>query len=140
MNSRRRTSPVKVTLEVPLMEGETLKSNLVQVLRRQKKAPLKLKELAQKAKEKQGPELVAAVEELVKAGEVLLQKGGYVLSRSLGLRPATVVKVLPAFGFARPDGEEEDVFLPGRAMKGAMPGDRVLISSRRFITEQQKKC
>lgn len=131
LNSRRRTSPVKVTLEVPLMEGETLKSNLVQVLRRQKKAPLKLKELAQKAKEKQGPELVAAVEELVKAGEVLLQKGGYVLSRSLGLRPATVVKVLPAFGFARPDGEEEDVFLPGRAMKGAMPGDRVLISSRR---------
>ena len=58
------------------MEGETLKSKLgCRCCAWQKKAPLKLKELAQKAKEKQGPELVAAVEELVKAGKVLLQKG-----------------------------------------------------------------
>lgn len=134
-DQQRRSAPIKITLEVPMAQGNAMMENIVQALRRQKKVPLKLKELALKAKEKQGPELSDAMEELVKAGEVLLQKGGYVLSRSMGLRPATVVKVLPAFGFARPDGEEEDVFLPGRAMKGAMPGDRVLISSRRSSGE-----
>lgn len=131
MNSRRRTSPVKVTLEVPLMEGEDLKKQSGAGAAPAEEGPAEAERTGSEGQGKQGPELVAAVEELVKAGEVLLQKGGYVLSRSLGLRPATVVKVLPAFGFARPDGEEEDVFLPGRAMKGAMPGDRVLISSRR---------
>lgn len=44
---------------------------------------------------------------------------------------AVVVKVNPTFGFAKPDEAEEDVFIAGRRMMGAMPGDTVLLRLRK---------
>ena len=44
---------------------------------------------------------------------------------------ATIVKVNPTFGFAHPDEAEEDVFIAGRRMMGAMPGDVVLLRLRK---------
>ena len=41
-----------------------------------------------------------------------------------------VVKVTEGFGFVHPDEAEEDVFIPGRYLMGALPGDRVKISVR----------
>ena len=44
---------------------------------------------------------------------------------------AVVVKVNPTFGFAKPEEGEEDVFIAGRRMMGAMPGDTVLLRLRK---------
>ena len=44
-----------------------------------------------------------------------------------GLLPAEIVKVSGTFGFARPQNGEKDVFIPGRYLLGAMPGDQVLL-------------
>ncbi|MBQ5754072.1 MAG: RNB domain-containing ribonuclease, partial [Oscillospiraceae bacterium] len=41
--------------------------------------------------------------------------------------PCTVVKLGATFGFAQRKDGEGDIFLPGRSMMGAMPGDEVLV-------------
>lgn len=39
--------------------------------------------------------------------------------------PCTLVKLAPRFGFATRDDGEGDIFIPGRALHGAMPQDKV---------------
>ncbi|MCI5800940.1 MAG: ribonuclease R [Oscillospiraceae bacterium] len=76
--------------------------------------------------------LLLALQSLVKAKAVREKKGRYYSAapKPAGV-PAEVIKVTERFGFVRPEGEEEDVFIPGRALMGAMPGDRVEILRRR---------
>ncbi len=44
--------------------------------------------------------------------------------------PARVVSVRERFGFVRLDEAETDLFVPGRQLMGAMPGDHVLVEIR----------
>lgn len=69
---------------------------------------------------------------MVKAGRLREEKGRYYSTQPApqGV-PAQVIKVTEKFGFVRPEGETEDVFIPGRFLMGAMPGDRVEVSVRR---------
>lgn len=90
---------------------------------------LEKKELEAKCKINQGsPDAYyAALKELMRLGDVCARKKGYGLSRLFGLYTAKVVRLSGTFGFVRPELEdEEDVFVPGKFLLGAMPGDRVL--------------
>lgn len=64
---------------------------------------------------------------LVKKGVVVEKKGRLILSRRLGFIPATIVKLAGRFGFAREMDGDTEYFVPGRAFKGAMVGDGVLL-------------
>ncbi len=64
---------------------------------------------------------------LVKSGVVIEKKGRLILSRRLGFIPATIVKLAGRFGFARELDGTTEYFVPGRAFKGAMVGDGVLL-------------
>ncbi|SDN48476.1 ribonuclease R [Acetanaerobacterium elongatum] len=64
---------------------------------------------------------------LVNKGVVVEKKGRLILSRRLGLIPATIVKLAGRFGFARELDGTTEFFVPGRAFKGAMVGDSVLL-------------
>ena len=69
----------------------------------------------------------AALKELLRTGDVCVRRKGYGLSRLFGYWTGEVVRLSGTFGFVRPEIEgEADVFIPGKFLLGAMPGDRVL--------------
>lgn len=67
---------------------------------------------------------------MVKSGVVQQKRDRYYKTGQGQTAEAVVVKVTEGFGFVHPDEAEEDVFIPGRYLMGALPGDRVKISVR----------
>ena len=78
------------------------------------------------------PEFDRIIQSMIARGE-LRQKGEKVMlaQKKEQLYKAQIVKVNPTFGFARIEDAEEDVFIAGRRMQGAMPGDTVLLKLRK---------
>ena len=108
-------------------------SKITSALRGKNRPPVTLRELAKtlRVKKSQKQEFLDAVNELKRQNKVIERGGKFILTESAGLSPAQVIKVTSTFGFARPEGAETDVFIPGRLLMGAMPGDTVLIRQKR---------
>lgn len=68
--------------------------------------------------------------DMVKKGEVQQKRDRYYKESKAKTEEGTVVKITEGFGFVRPDEAQEDVFIPGRYLMGALPGDRVKITVR----------
>lgn len=115
------------------------------ILRELSKKPRKLKEL----KEKLGnnKKVAAIVDELFHNRKITCRQGWYALAEeheagtqvqpAVGQKPAgvqqrglacTLVKLGRGFGFAKPEDGSLDVFIPGKFMMGAMPGDEVRVA------------
>ncbi len=99
------------------------------VWRELSKRPQRMKEL--KAKLGNDRKVQKIVEEMVARGRIRKRAGIYYLAdkeRAEGGIACRLVKLGPSFGFAQPlKGESRDVFIPGRGLAGAMPGDEVLV-------------
>lgn len=99
------------------------------VWRELNKRPRRMKEL--KAKLGNDRKVQKIVEEMVAHGRIRKQDGMYYLTSKEPVTdgiPCRLVKLGPSFGFAKPlDGETKDIFIPGRGLAGAMPGDEVLV-------------
>ncbi len=71
---------------------------------------------------------------LIENGELLNTPKGILLPKKKPGVLGTVVRVNEGYGFVRAEGADSDTFVPGKYLKGAMPGDvvrmRVLGSSR----------
>lgn len=92
------------------------------------KKPRRIREL--KAKLGNDKKVVRAVEELEKRGKIICRKGVYALrtEKTEGAVECTLAKLSGRFGFARPtDPEIGDIFIPGKYLMGAMPGDVVFV-------------
>lgn len=92
------------------------------------KKPRRVREL--KAKLGNDKKVVRAVAELEKRGKIICRKGVYALrsEKAEGAIECTIAKLAGRFGFARPiDPEIGDIFIPGKYLMGAMPGDSVLV-------------
>lgn len=76
---------------------------------------------------KQSGAFGSALYKLVAGGGLQKRGGRYFLKPPRKNTEATVIKVADRFGFVRPEGAEKDVFVPGKYLMGAMPGDRVNI-------------
>lgn len=98
-------------------------------LRKSGQKPIAHKELRRRAgvDKKDIDEYQKLINRMQARGEIIGENRRVVLSQNVGARPATIIKVKSTFGFARPDGAERDVFVPGRQLMGAMPGDRVML-------------
>lgn len=98
-------------------------------LRKSGKKPIAHKELRRRAGvgKKENDEYQKLIEQMHARGEIVGENRRVVLSQNVGAKPATIVRVKSTFGFARPDGAQRDVFVPGRQLMGAMPGDRVML-------------
>ena len=98
------------------------------ILKEIEKRPCRLKEL--KKRLGNDKKVQRAVEELVGRGMLREKDGAYFLTRTGDADkafPCKLVKLGRRFGFAaRLDGEG-DIFIPGRSLLGAMPGDEVLV-------------
>lgn len=113
--------------------GANMKKRIDDVFRKRKKSPLTKKELAAKAKIKKNEisQFNAVLESMCEEGLLLEKKHKYYSSLYNGFIPGEIVKVNATFGFVRPDGYENDLFVPGHALMGAMPKDRVLIKKKK---------
>ncbi len=110
-----------------------LNKRIMEVLRRNRKKPVKIKDLMVLAKvtpreRKEFDQLLTGY----KAKGVIIQERNAVgLAENMKTVKAKIVSVQERFGFARPLDEgatkEDDIFLPGREMLGAMPGDIVTV-------------
>lgn len=91
------------------------------------KKPIPYRELLKKCrpKGKELKDLQNAVQELKDSGKIYEKKTGFVTPSAMGAFTATVNRVNKTFGFIRKEDETE-VFIPGKYLMGAMPGDKVL--------------
>ena len=98
------------------------------ILKEIEKRPCRLKEL--KKRLGNDKKVQRTVEDLVRQGMLCEKDGAYFLTRTGDADkafPCRLVKLGRRFGFAaRLDGEG-DIFIPGRSLLGAMPGDQVLV-------------
>lgn len=62
---------------------------------------------------------------LTENGDITQYDNGYILCRAHGLFKAEVARINKTFGFVKKDDGTE-IFIPGRFLKGAMPGDIVI--------------
>ena len=96
------------------------------------KKSLSAEELLKKARLKKSDKkhLADALFSLTANGLVLTRRGGkFASAKALGFFPGVVTRVNGNYGFAQKDGEQSELFVPGRALLGAMPGDAVLLKS-----------
>ena len=69
-----------------------------------------------------------ALRQMQDKGELVrTRKGKYTLGRETGGRRAVLLSLSDGFGFARLEESGEDCFIPGRYLKDALPGDRVIV-------------
>lgn len=99
------------------------------ILKELEKKPRRAKEL----KERLGSDkkVQRTLDELLDDGQVHQHAGLYFAKAKKGgaepLLPCTIVKLGRTFGFAARQDGEGDIFIPGRSLLGAMPGDEVLV-------------
>jgi len=72
-------------------------------------------------------QLESALEGLIAKNKLFTRELRFISTEVGELVSGQLVRVSAGFGFARPEGWEKDVFVPGRLMRGAMPGDSVLL-------------
>ncbi|MDD4850893.1 MAG: ribonuclease R [Gemmiger sp.] len=106
----------------------TLKENILATVSRR---PCYLRDL-QSILRVDGNRLRYTVSNMVSAGELTMKNGQYApglatLQNAAAPAdiPCTLVKLAARFGFAKRDDGEGDIFIPGRALHGAMPQDKI---------------
>lgn len=68
-----------------------------------------------------------ALRYLSENGDIIPNSKGFTLAAAHGMFPATVARINRTFGFVR-DNTGVEMFVPGKFLKGAMPGDTVVCS------------
>ena len=101
------------------------------ILNAVKRRPMTLREL-QNNLQVDNSRLRTSVSAMVATGELSMRNGTYapgfatyVNANAPETIPCTLVKLAARFGFASRDDGEGDIFIPGRALHGAMPQDKI---------------
>lgn len=104
------------------------KSKILLVLNQMGKKPVTRNDLIGKTKCKKSESEIfkQALEELRNEGRIFDQRKGYVLCSRMGYFTAEVKRLSKTFGFIEREDDKTEVFIPGKYLLGAMPGDRVL--------------
>lgn len=94
--------------------------------------PCAVKDLKKKLGGDKGADrkVMEALDMLVRNGVVCQRKGVFFTVRSGRadrVIPCSITKLGKTFGFAMREDQAGDIFIPGRSLKGAMPGDKVLV-------------
>lgn len=125
-NNGKGSSSPKRTGDKFSVEG--YKNKIVTFVQKSGKKPISPKELAAKCRSIKGNEgnYNSAIAELTEDGVIFLRKRGYVMCSILGFFKAEVLRLNRTFGFIKRCDIDEEIFVPGKFLCGAMPGDIVL--------------
>lgn len=85
------------------------------------------KDLAVRARGKGNASYTEALHRLDKQGELIKKHNGYVSPAAVGVIRGKITTVNRTFGFALPDVGGKEMYIAGRNLKGAVPGDAVLL-------------
>ncbi|MBQ3567123.1 MAG: ribonuclease R [Oscillospiraceae bacterium] len=107
---------------------EGYKNRIVTFVQKSGKKPVSPKDLATKCRSVRGNEanFNLAVNELIEDGVICQRKRGFVMCSVLGFFKAEIVRLNRTFGFMKRCDTEEEIFVPGKFLCGAMPKDIVL--------------
>lgn len=94
--------------------------------------PCTVRELKQKfgGSKDANAQVMKVLDSLVRSGVVCQRHGVFFTVRSgraNRVALCTLTKLAKTFGFAMKEDKSGDIFIPGRGLKGAMPGDKVLV-------------
>lgn len=109
---------------------EEYKEFILARLKRAGKKPLTFKELLSSMRNARGfdfDEFVHAVEKLKEKGSVMEDKRGLRLTSRNDYERCTVSRLNKTYGFVRSCDTDEEYFVSGKLLRGAMPGDVVLV-------------
>lgn len=107
---------------------ESYKNKIITFVKKNGKKPLPFKELAAKCRSIKGNEknYKTAVTELLQEGTICQRRKGIVMCEILGFFKAEVMRLNKTFGFIKRCDKNEEIFVPGKYLYGAMPKDIVL--------------
>lgn len=107
---------------------ESYRNKILTFLLKSGKKPLPLKELAAKCRSSKGnsKNFNDAMNELIISGEIYERRRGFVRTEVLGYFKAKILRLNRTFGFMEKCDTQEEIFVPGKFLCGAMPGDIVL--------------
>lgn len=110
------------------IENTLDQTKLLDVIRRSARG-LSRQELAAKMGLKRDVKtlLEPAIKNLLEQGLLFERRGRLYHPSFAGMIPAKIVKLGGTFGFAKKLEEDQEMFIPGRALMGALPGDYVWI-------------
>ncbi len=108
--------------------SESYQNKILTFLMKSEKKPIPYKELASKCRSNRGnsKNFNTAISSLIETGEIYERKRGFVKTEVLGYFKAKIVRLNRTFGFMEKCENKEEIFVPGKFLKGAMPGDIVL--------------
>lgn len=100
-------------------------------LKKSGKKPVRFKELLRSRRKKQldFDKFVRTVEKMKAKGEILENKTGFTLVDKNKLAKCTVARLNRTYGFVTNNETGEEIFVPGKRLRGSMPGDVVLVLS-----------
>lgn len=115
-----------------------LKKQIIQAVKRAGRKGLSNRELFSQCKPtaKEERAFSNALRELKKSGAVEVKKGRLYSAKRMGLHVAVIDRVNQTFGFAIQQDNDQEVFIPGKFLKGALPGDTVQL---RYIPARREK-
>lgn len=121
-NSSKKSTPNKKA------SIRNFKNKILVFLNKNGKKPIPKKELASKCKaDRDGKDkFYIALEELLQDGLIMEKKKGIVLTARLGYFSCEVKRLNRTFGFIQRLDIDEEIFVPGKYLMGALPGDIVL--------------
>lgn len=102
-------------------------NRIVTFLRKANGKPVSRTDLASKCRGRGQAAYLQALKSLVESGIAAERRSGYVYAESAGMLRAVISRISRTFGFARPEQGGAEIFIAGRDLKGACPGDLVLL-------------
>ena len=98
-------------------------------LKQSGKKPVKFKELLKycRGKNFDFDKFIRVLEKMKAKGEIIESKRGFTLVDRKELTKATIARLNKTYGFATNDDTGEEIFIVGKYLRGAMPGDKVLV-------------
>lgn len=117
---------------------ETYREKIIEALLPKKKEGLTEGALitAAGASKKDRKRVTAVISALEKEGIVYHSKGKYILKGAGRYFGGTVVRLMKTHGFIRNDETDEEFFVRGRDLRGAVPGDKVLAVVSEYADEE----
>ncbi len=118
---------IRTEIQIPEEQITHFANRIITFLNKANGRTVSRADLASKCRGKGKAAYLRALKKLVTEGVIAERRNGYALAEAAGMIRAVITRISRTYGFAKPETGGKDVFIAGRDLKGAMPGDVVLL-------------